>query len=90
MNDGSDKVMNEFSLDEFYDALNKKLKALREKNNMSVKDVANKLNIQPSYYESIENNTFIPSLSIFYGLAQLYDVDCNLLCDPEKTVEDLF
>ena len=59
------------------------LRTLRVQKNLSQQDIADRLSINRTTYTKWELGVSEPSLTMLLKLAEIYDVDCNLLL--EKT-----
>ena len=59
------------------------LKTQRIAENLSQKELANKVKITQSYYSDIERGRCDPSLKVFSRLAAVLDIDMNILKEKE-------
>lgn len=59
------------------------LKKRRLENNLSQKELADKVNIAQTYYSDIERGRCNPSLNVFSKLATVLDIDMNILKQDE-------
>lgn len=62
-----------------------KLKELRVANNLSQKDVANKIDVSPSIISGYETGERTPSLENLLALSYLYKCSTDYLLDKENT-----
>ena len=76
-------------LNEIY---SKKITELREKNNMSVSGLADRVNTDEETVLSWENGEAVPSAESFYKMAKVFSVSMDIFFESEeekKTVEKL-
>lgn len=76
-------------LNEIY---SKKITELREKNNMSVSGLADRVNVDEQTVLSWENGETVPSAESFYKMAKVFSVSMDIFFESEeekKTVEKL-
>ncbi|MCU0286026.1 MAG: helix-turn-helix domain-containing protein [Acidobacteria bacterium] len=59
--------------------IGKRLKAVRLKLKLKQKDMAQKIQIEPSYFSQIENGNANPGPEFFVRLASIYKIDLNYL-----------
>lgn len=70
--------------------LGQKLKALRKKNNKSLRQVQKQTGISNSYLSELENDRKEnPSMDILKKLADLYEVDLSYFVASENTINSL-
>lgn len=73
----------------FPDLIKKNIKTLREKHNISQRELASKLNITQSSYSGWETGAHVPKLENLKQLAMLLDLDpYEFIGDTSKTVSD--
>ena len=68
--------------------LGKDIKRAREAINLSRKDLAEKVNIDPRYLANIENSGSLPSLPIFYELIKICKLPVERYFFPEPEDQD--
>ncbi|ALY08093.1 HTH-type transcriptional regulator [Bacillus phage vB_BhaS-171] len=64
--------------------IGEKLKALREKKNLSQRDVAEEVGISFSYVSKIERGEKVPTMGVFKNLCDLYGTSVASLFGEEK------
>ncbi|MGD6818901.1 helix-turn-helix domain-containing protein [Metabacillus sp. 84] len=65
----------------------KKIKELRKKNGHTLKDLADKVNYDPSNLSKIERGINQPSLTLLSKIASVYSKDLNYFVDDEEQWE---
>lgn len=74
------------------DVFSKKIKELREKNNMSKSGFADRINTDEQTVSDWENGECVPSAESFYKMAKLFGVSMDVFFDgdePKKTIEKM-
>ena len=66
-----------------------KLKKYREKNKLSISEVADKLNIKESKIEKFESDIKKPNLYQIKKLSNLYNIDMNNIIESKKIVDEV-
>jgi len=66
------------------DNLGARLKTVRLKSGMSLREVARQLGVSPSFVSQMENGKSQPSVATLYSMAQLLDVSIDELFSPES------
>lgn len=69
--------------------LGKRLRFIRKQNNMTQKDLADKLNFERATVTSMENNRIVPTLNTLEILSNLFDVPIYYFLDDIDTPENL-
>jgi transcriptional regulator with XRE-family HTH domain len=70
------------------EALGTRLRVLRKRHGMTLKDVASQTKIGPSMVSQLERGLAAPSLATLYSLAQLYKTGLAELFQPNDVVEN--
>jgi transcriptional regulator with XRE-family HTH domain len=70
--------------------LGARLKGVRQRSGMSLREVARQLGVSPSFVSQLENGKSQPSVATLYSLAQLLDVSIDQLfaADPDLDLDD--
>ncbi len=74
------------------DVFSKKIKQLREKNNMSESGLAGRINTDEQTVNSWENGESVPSAENFYKMAKVFGVSMDVFFEgdkPKKTIEKM-
>ena len=72
--------------EEYLQRLGIKLKILRNIKKLSQDDIANKLNIDKSYYSKVERGLTNPTIVYLSNLAQILEVELNELVDEHINI----
>lgn len=64
-----------------------KIRDLREDNQMTQKELAEKTYVSKKTYERYENGDRIPPIDFMERLADIYNVSIDYLCDREKKTD---
>ncbi len=80
-----------FKLNEEYNKdIGKRIKELRELSNITINDLAQKMNIDEDIYKKYENGTIDIPASFLYDLSNIFNVDLGLLLTGEETRMNIF
>ena len=71
------------------EAFGKLLKILRKKNGLSQKELAERLSVSTSAVSKWENGKNLPDMMMLSRIADILQVSCDELHNPEKTLEKL-
>ena len=71
------------------EAFGKLLIILRKKNGLSQKELAERLSISTSAVSKWENGKNLPDMMMLSSIADMLQVSCDELHNPEKTLEKL-
>ena len=71
------------------EAFGKLLIILRKKNGLSQKELAERLSISTSAVSKWENGKNLPDMMMLSSIADILQVSCDELHNPEKTLEKL-
>ena len=71
------------------EAFGKLLIILRKKNGLSQKELAERLSVSTSAVSKWENGKNLPDMMIISSIADILQVSCDELHNPEKTLEKL-
>ena len=66
------------------DTLGDVMKAARQRENITVEELAEKLGVTDRYIYRIENEGQHPSYNRFMKIVRILDIDSELICHPEK------
>jgi transcriptional regulator with XRE-family HTH domain len=69
--------------------LGKRLRFIRKQNNMTQKDLADKLNFERATVTSMENNRIVPTLNTLEILSSLFDVPIYYFLDVTENTKSL-
>ena len=61
--------------------IGKKLRQAREENNISIKDIANKVNVTRQTISNIENDTSMPSIALLCNICDVLNISIDYLLD---------
>ena len=61
--------------------LGERIRALRNKNNLSQQDLAKKLQLTPKYPQFIENGSRTPSFDTVYRIAEVLEIEVKDIFD---------
>ena len=71
------------------EAFGKLLVILRKKNGLSQKELAERLSVSTSAVSKWENGKNLPDMMMLSSIAEMLQVSCDELHNPEKTLEKL-
>lgn len=69
--------------------LGERLRFIRRQNNMTQKDLAEKLNFERATVTSMENNRIVPTLNTLEFLSNLFDVSIYYFLDDKENLKPL-
>ena len=72
--------------EEYLQRLGIKLKILRSIKKLSQDDIANKLNIDKSYYSKVERGLTNPTLLYLRNLSKIFEINLSELIDEHITI----
>ncbi len=70
------------------DVLGRVIKEARNNKNLTVEEVAEKVNVTPRHIGAIENENKKPSYEVLYSLIRLLDISPDLIFYPERPTKD--